>query len=88
MESLPCHICLDGAKKASHRNYLLCLQKILGLKIRIFKFIFLNDGFHLHVADANFQFLDAQARADMTGYILGKGILPETIGVYRNLVLV
>jgi DNA primase small subunit len=43
-----------------------------------------NDGFHLHVANPSFRYLDAQARSDITGYILGKGLMPETIGVYRR----
>jgi DNA primase small subunit len=43
-----------------------------------------NNGFHLHVMDSNFQYLDTQARSDMTAYILGNGILPESIGVRKK----
>jgi DNA primase small subunit len=84
VESLPCHICLDGAKKEVQRLFVV-LTEDFGIEDKDIQVYFSgNDGFHLHVADANFQSLDAQARADMTGYILGKGILPETIGVYRK----
>jgi DNA primase small subunit len=84
VESLPCRICLDGAKKEVQKLFVV-LTEDFGIEDKDIQVYFSgNDGFHLHVADANFQFLDAQARADMTGYILGKGILPETIGVYRK----
>lgn len=84
LESLPCHICLDGAKKEVQKLFVV-LTEDFGIEEKDIQVYFSgNDGFHLHVADANFQYLDAQARADMTGYILGKAILPETIGVYRR----
>jgi DNA primase small subunit len=44
-----------------------------------------NEGFHLYVTDSSFLSLDAQARSDMSGYILGRALMPETIGVYRRI---
>lgn len=85
LESIPCEICLDGAKKEV-RKLLLILTEDFGIAEKDIRIYFSgNDGFHLYVTDPNFQYLDAQARSDMTGYILGKGLLPETIGVYRKI---
>lgn len=84
LESIPCEMCLDGAKKEV-RKLLLMLTEDFGIAENDIQIYFSgNDGFHLYVTDANFQYLDAQARSEMTGYILGKGLMPETIGVYRN----
>jgi DNA primase small subunit len=85
LESTPCEICIDGAKKEV-RKLLLMLTEDFGIVEKDIRIYFSgNDGFHLYVTDPNFQNLDAQARSDMTGYILGKGLLPETIGVYRKI---
>jgi DNA primase small subunit len=84
LESIPCEMCLDGAKKEV-RKLLLMLTEDFGIAENDIQIYFSgNDGFHLYVTDSNFQYLDAQARSEMTGYILGKGLLPETIGVYRK----
>ncbi len=84
LESIPCEMCLDGAKKEV-RKLLLMLTEDFGIAENDIQIYFSgNDGFHLYVTDPNFQHLDAQARSEMTGYILGKGLLPETIGVYRK----
>ena len=85
LESIPCKMCLDGAKKEV-RKLLLILTEDFGIAEKDIRIYFSgNDGFHLYVTDPNLYYLDAQARSDMTGYILGKGLLPETIGVYRKI---
>ena len=84
VESIPCEMCLDGAKKEV-RKLLLMLTEDFGIAEHDIQIYFSgNDGFHLYVTDPNFQYLDAQARSEMTGYILGKGLLPDTIEVYRK----
>ena len=84
LESIPCETCLDGAKNEV-RKLLLILMGDFGIGEKDIEVYFSgNDGFHLHVANPSFRYLDAQARSDITGYILGKGLMPETIGVYRR----
>ena len=84
LESIPCEMCLEGAKKEV-RKLLLMLTEDFGIAEKDIQIYFSgNDGFHIYLMDPNFQYLDAQARTDMTGYILGKGLLPETIGVYKR----
>jgi DNA primase small subunit len=83
--SIPCATCLDGAKNEV-RKLLLVLMDDFGIDEKDIQIYFSgNDGFHLYVVDPNFRFSDAHSRSDMTAYILGKGLLPETIGVYRKI---
>jgi DNA primase small subunit len=83
-ESIPCETCLDGAKNEVEK-LLLILVGDFGIGEKNIEIYFSgNDGYHVHVANQSFTHLDAQARSDIAGYILGKGLMPETIGVYRR----
>ncbi|HEY6405166.1 MAG TPA: DNA primase small subunit domain-containing protein [Nitrososphaeraceae archaeon] len=83
-ESIPCETCLDGAKNEVEK-LLLILVGDFGIGEKNIEIYFSgNDGYHVHVANQSFRHLDAQARSDIAGYILGKGLMPETIGVYRR----
>jgi DNA primase small subunit len=42
-----------------------------------------NNGYHIHILDSEFYRLDSQARSDIAGYIMGDGIMAETIGVRK-----
>jgi DNA primase small subunit len=83
-ESIPCETCLDGAKNEVEK-LLLILVGDFGIGDKDIEIYFSgNDGYHVHVANLSLRHLDAQARSDVAGYILGKGLMPETIGVYRR----
>jgi DNA primase small subunit len=84
VESIPCRVCIDGTKKEVQKlvNVLIDDFGINNESIQIY--FSGNEGFHLYVTDSHFLNLDAQARSDISGYILGKGLMPETIGVYRR----
>jgi DNA primase small subunit len=83
-ESIPCRTCLDGAKKEV-RKLLLLLVEDFGIGEKDIEIYFSgNDGYHVHVVNPSFRNLDAQSRSDIAGYVLGKGLMPETIGVYRR----
>jgi DNA primase small subunit len=83
-ESIPCETCLGSAKNEVEK-LLLILMGDFGIGEKDIEIYFSgNDGYHVHVASPSFRHLDAQARSDMAGYILGKGLMPETIGVYRR----
>jgi DNA primase small subunit len=43
-----------------------------------------NNGFHLHVLDNRFDTLDSRARADIVGYLMGIGMMAESIGVRKR----
>ncbi len=83
-ESIPCKSCIDSAKKEVRRLILFLIEDF-GVEEKDISIYFSgNDGFHIHVTDPDFLNLDAHARSDITAYILGKGLLPETIGVYKR----
>ena len=85
VESIPCNKCFDGTKNEV-RRLLTVLIDDFGIDERsIHTYFSGNEGFHLYVVDPNFLNLDAQARSDISGYLLGKGLIPETIGVYRRI---
>jgi DNA primase small subunit len=84
-ESIPCETCLDGAKTEVEK-LLLILVGDFGISEKDIEIYFSgNDGYHVHVVNQSFTHLDAQARSDIAGYILGKGLMPETIGVYKRI---
>jgi DNA primase small subunit len=84
LESIPCKVCFDSTKKEV-RKLLNVLIDDFGINDKSIQIYFSgNEGFHLYVTDTNFLNLDAQARLDISGYILGKGMMPEIIGVYRR----
>ena len=39
-----------------------------------------NEGFHLHVKSTSYQDLGSKERAELTDYIMFRGIIPETLG--------
>jgi DNA primase small subunit len=83
-ESIPCETCLDSAKKEV-RKLLLILVEDFGIGEKDIGIYFSgNNGYHVHVVSPSFRNLDAQSRSDIAGYVLGRGLLPETIGVYRR----
>jgi DNA primase small subunit len=43
-----------------------------------------NEGFHVYVANSNYQNLDSRERADLADYIMFNGILPETLGINKQ----
>lgn len=43
-----------------------------------------NNGFHVHINDDACASLDPQARSDLVGYLSGKGLMLESIGVRKT----
>ncbi len=78
--SLPCNKCIDGTKKELDKLVsILCDD--LDLKRELIQIYFSgNEGFHVHVAPSQYNFLSSKSRSEIVDYIMFKGILPETLG--------
>jgi DNA primase small subunit len=82
--SIPCSKCVDGSKKEARRLTDFLLGDI-GLEQSTINIYFSgNNGFHVHVNDDACISLDPQARSDLVGYLSGRGLMLESIGVRKN----
>ena len=81
--SIPCAKCIKASKKEVGRLKEF-LTKDIGIASEEMSVFFSgNNGFHIQVNGALFEPLESPARADLASYLLGRGILPESLGVIR-----
>ena len=82
--SIPCSKCMDGSKRQAKRLMDFLLADI-GLEHSAINIYFSgNNGFHVHINDDACGSLDPQARSDLVGYLSGKGLMLESIGVRKT----
>jgi DNA primase small subunit len=82
--SIPCSKCIDGCKKETRRLVDFLLSDI-GLERSAISIYFSgNNGFHVHINDDAYIYLDPPARSDLVGYISGTGLMLESIGVRKT----
>ena len=82
--SIPCSKCMDGSKRQAKRLMDFLLTDI-GLEHSAINIYFSgNNGFHVHINDDACASLDPQARSDLVGYLSGKGLMLESIGVRKT----
>jgi DNA primase small subunit len=80
---LPCNKC-NSALKREVKHLLDLLMNDLGINEKSIHIYFSgNNGYHIHILDNEFYHLDSQARSDIAGYIVGDGIMAESIGVRK-----
>ena len=78
---IPCYKC-NYALKLEIKKLISYLIEDFGIDRNNIQVYFSgNTGFHVHVFDENFFTLDANSRSDLVGYILGKDLLIESLGV-------
>ena len=82
-KSLPCKKCITASKEQ-----VALLNRILRDELGVgpdhmSTYFSGNEGFHVHVSDPRFRELDARARADLAGYVMLSGLIPEALGVYK-----
>lgn len=82
--SIPCVKCVHASKKELERLKTFLVDDFGISQEEIRPYFSGNNGFHVHVSDAQFTTLDAQARSDLAGYIAGTGFMPESIGVRKG----
>jgi DNA primase small subunit len=82
--SVPCNKCVFSLKKEVMKLINLLITD-LGIKKNCIEVYFSgNNGFHLHILDNRFDTLDSRARADLVGYLMGIGMMVESIGVRKR----
>ncbi|MDQ3868058.1 MAG: DNA primase [Thermoproteota archaeon] len=82
--SVPCNKCVHSLKKEVMKLVNLLITD-LGIKKNCIEVYFSgNNGFHLHILDTRFNTLDSRARADIVGYLMGIGMMTESIGVRKR----
>jgi DNA primase small subunit len=82
--SIACPKCIDASKREL-KKLMEFLAGDFGIKGESVKIYFSgNNGFHIHISDEFFDGLDSFARSDLAGYVLGAGLLPESIGVRKS----
>ena len=81
--TIPCFRCINALKKET-KNLTEFLKKDFGINEENMEVSFSgNTGFHVVVFQSNYLMLDSKARSDIVGYIMGKNLSPESLGV-RN----
>jgi DNA primase small subunit len=82
--SIPCNKCNYALKKEVKHlvDLLICDLGISEGAIRIY--FSGNNGYHIHISDEQFHCLDSQARSDIVCYLIGNGIMTESIGVRKS----
>ena len=81
--TIPCFRCINALKKET-KNLTEFLKKDFGIQEENMEVSFSgNTGFHVVVFQSNYLMLDSKARSDIVGYIMGKNLSPESLGV-RN----
>ena len=81
--SIPCAKCTSASKSEVVR-LLDFLEGDLGIPSDGVAIYFSgNNGFHFHVQNDSLASLESHARSDLAGYLLGSGIIPESLGVIK-----
>ncbi|MGZ5500553.1 MAG: DNA primase small subunit domain-containing protein [Nitrososphaeraceae archaeon] len=81
--TIPCLRCINALKKET-KNLIEFLKKDFGIQKENMEVSFSgNTGFHVVVFQKNYLLLDSKSRSDMVGYLMGKNLSPESLGV-RN----
>jgi DNA primase small subunit len=81
--TIPCFRCINSLKKET-KNLIEFLKKDFGIQEQNLEVSFSgNTGFHVVVFQNNYLLLDSKSRSDIVGYLMGKNLLPESLGV-RN----
>lgn len=79
-----CSRCLEAAKQEAVK-LIEILTKDLGVKKHEIKTYFSgNLGYHVVVESEEFEELDQAARGEIVDYVMGRGLMPESIGVFKQ----
>jgi DNA primase small subunit len=82
--TIPCNRCVRFLKKETN-NLMEFLLKDFGIDEQNIEVSFSgNTGFHIVVFDEDFLLLDSRCRSDMVGYLMGKNLSLESLGIRNN----
>ncbi len=79
-----CEKCLEAAKNEALK-LIEILMKDFGInKSEIKTYFSGNMGYHITIESAEFEDLDQTARSEIADYVSGRGLIPESIGVFKR----
>lgn len=82
--SIPCERCIKAAKKQT-KHLISILIEDFGVHDREISTYFSgNNGFHIHIRNNKFVPYDSTLRTKIISYVLGKGLMAESIGVRKD----
>ncbi len=81
---IPCGKCIEGSKREAMRLHEFLIADLGIDKLNIHIYFSGNNGFHFHIQDDSYRPLDSQARSDLVGYLMGIGLLVESIGIRKS----
>ncbi len=82
--SVTCQQCIFEAKKEVKKLVQVLAEDLAINEEKIQVYFSGNEGFHIHVANSEYQTLDSRERADLADYIMFNGVMPETLGFSRQ----
>jgi len=82
--TIPCNRCIRFLKKETN-NLIEFLRNDFGIAEQNIEVSFSgNTGFHIVVFDEDFLLLDSRCRSDIVGYLMGKNLSLESLGIRNN----
>lgn len=82
--SIGCKICISESKKEVEKLVDI-LTSDLGIKKENIQVYFSgNEGFHLRVANGDYESLNSHERADLADYLMFNGVIPESFGIRKQ----
>lgn len=82
--SIPCSKCIQASKKQV-KHLMEILTEDFGINHNEINVYFSgNNGFHITIKNNEFVACDSPMRSEIINYILGKGLMPEVMGVRKD----
>jgi len=82
--SVTCQNCITEAKKEVKKLIHILTEDLNINEEKIQVYFSGNEGFHVHVANSEYQTLDSRERADLADYLMFNGVMPETLGINKQ----
>lgn len=82
--SVACENCISEAKKEVKKLIQVLTEDLAVNEEKIQVYFSGNEGFHVHITNSEYQTLDSRERADLADYIMFNGVIPETLGIYKQ----
>jgi len=82
--SVACQNCISEAKKEVKKLVQVLSEDLVINKEEIQVYFSGNEGFHVQIANSDYQTLGSRERADLSDYIMFNGVMPETLGINKQ----
>jgi DNA primase small subunit len=82
--SVTCQNCIIETKKEVKKLVHILTEDLAVNEEKIQVYFSGNEGFHMHVANSEYQTLNSRERADLADYLMFNGVIPETLGISKQ----